>query len=152
MGSQWSDEQVEKAARAGQKLAVDWGHQPWSDSWAELVAKTVLESVEPPLDGGPTTETFEAVVADRDRQEARALEAEAEREQARREIAAIEYHRAFQEKRADRAEAALSTAREALSRIRSESFDRYVAPAEYARAVQQIADGALAHLEGGHGE
>jgi hypothetical protein len=54
--------------------------------------------------------------------------------------------------RIEHLEAALSTAREALSRIRSESFDRYVAPAEYARAVQQIADGALAHLEGGHGE
>src|SRR6185437_4606756 len=28
-------------AEAGKKLAVQWGHAPWSDSWAQLVAKTL---------------------------------------------------------------------------------------------------------------
>ena len=40
------DERVERAAKAGQALAIRWGHQPWSDSWATLVAKTILDSAD----------------------------------------------------------------------------------------------------------
>lgn len=34
--------QLQEMARAGQRLAVHWGHEPWSDSWARLVAETML--------------------------------------------------------------------------------------------------------------
>lgn len=34
---------VAAMAKAGQALAVRWGHQPWSDSWAVLVAETMLK-------------------------------------------------------------------------------------------------------------
>lgn len=37
---------VAAMADAGQELAVQWGHQPWSDSWAKLVAQTMLEALE----------------------------------------------------------------------------------------------------------
>lgn len=40
--SERDESDVDAAARAGQKLALDWGHRPWSDSWAELVAKTMF--------------------------------------------------------------------------------------------------------------
>jgi hypothetical protein len=36
--------EVQRAARAGQRLAEHWGHEPWSDSWAELVARALLEA------------------------------------------------------------------------------------------------------------
>lgn len=38
---------LENMAHAGQALAVRWGHQPWSDSWARLVAETLLEEIHP---------------------------------------------------------------------------------------------------------
>ena len=37
---------LELMADAGKKLAVRWGHQPWSDSWARLVAETLLSAAE----------------------------------------------------------------------------------------------------------
>lgn len=40
------DRIVAAMADAGQKLAVHWGHQPWSDSWAKLVAQTMLRALE----------------------------------------------------------------------------------------------------------
>lgn len=33
-------------AHAGKELAAQWGHQPWSNSWAELVAATMLDAAE----------------------------------------------------------------------------------------------------------
>ena len=33
-------------AYAGQQAAVQWGHEPWSDSWALLVAERMLEAQE----------------------------------------------------------------------------------------------------------
>jgi hypothetical protein len=38
---------VARMATAGQALAVQWGHEPWSDSWAERVAQTLLEASGP---------------------------------------------------------------------------------------------------------
>lgn len=38
---------IENMAREGQALAVRWGHQPWSDSWAVQVAETMLNEVAP---------------------------------------------------------------------------------------------------------
>lgn len=38
------ENQLAAMAEAGQKLAVRWGHQPWSDSWARLVAETLDEA------------------------------------------------------------------------------------------------------------
>ena len=39
-----TDEEVERAAEAGQELANHWGHQPGSDSWAKTVARAALEA------------------------------------------------------------------------------------------------------------
>jgi hypothetical protein len=40
-----NDNIIDAMAKAGQRLAVKWGHQPWSDSWARLVAETLLAAV-----------------------------------------------------------------------------------------------------------
>lgn len=44
-GEAWDAQQRENRlvamAEAGQKLAVQWGHPPWSDSWARQVAETL---------------------------------------------------------------------------------------------------------------
>jgi hypothetical protein len=37
---------VDAMAHAGQQLAIQWGHAPWSDSWAKQVAETLLEALE----------------------------------------------------------------------------------------------------------
>jgi hypothetical protein len=36
---------IENMAQAGQMLARQWGHPPWSDSWAREVATTLLREV-----------------------------------------------------------------------------------------------------------
>lgn len=41
-----SNDQILAMARAGQKLAVQWGHEPWSDSWAYHVADTMYTALE----------------------------------------------------------------------------------------------------------
>lgn len=33
-------------AHAGRELSIQWGHEPWSKSWGDLVAKTMLEAAE----------------------------------------------------------------------------------------------------------
>lgn len=38
-------------AAAGQRLAVHWGHPPWSDSWARLVAETLIDALSDPPGG-----------------------------------------------------------------------------------------------------
>lgn len=38
--------QLDAATAAGQALATNWGHPAWSDSWARLVAETVLRAAE----------------------------------------------------------------------------------------------------------
>lgn len=42
--AQRRENQLAAMAEAGQKLAIQWGHQPWSDSWARLVAETLDEA------------------------------------------------------------------------------------------------------------
>ncbi len=39
---------IDAAAEAGQMLAVHWGHQPWSDAWARLVAETMVDAAKTP--------------------------------------------------------------------------------------------------------
>ena len=47
-GEAWDAERRENQlvamAEAGQKLAIQWGHQPWSDSWARLVAEALEDA------------------------------------------------------------------------------------------------------------
>jgi hypothetical protein len=38
--------QIVAMQHAGRELAVQWGHQPWSESWARLVAETLLDASE----------------------------------------------------------------------------------------------------------
>lgn len=40
------DKIITAMATAGQKLALHWGHEPWSDSWANLVAQEMLKALE----------------------------------------------------------------------------------------------------------
>lgn len=37
---------IEMMAHAGRELAIQWGHQPWSESWSRLVAETLLAAAE----------------------------------------------------------------------------------------------------------
>lgn len=41
------DAWIADMAKAGQHLALQWGHQPWSDSWATTVAETMLDTIAP---------------------------------------------------------------------------------------------------------
>lgn len=69
-----------------------------------------------------------------------------ERVEAEKDLLAAEKELSEAVGRADSLASEVEGAREALSGIAALSFDRYVAPAEYAREVQRIADEALSRL------